>query len=52
MKQVTKISGIAICNVCLKPCRVVVPDNEYAVKSKCCNATVVHKNVRLTLPMR
>ena len=42
------ISGIAICNVCLKPCKVVAtPD--FKIESKCCKATVVHKNARITL---
>lgn len=41
------ISGIAVCNACLKPCKVE-PHN-FEVRSECCKVTVVHKNVKLTL---
>ena len=41
-------TGIAICNLCMKPCKVEISIPEGLV-SKCCSSIVVHRNVMLKL---
>lgn len=41
------ITGIAICNACLNPCKVVPKQDRFKVESICCKATIVHRNVML-----
>ena len=36
--------GIAVCNACLKPTPVLYTDH-VGIHSKCCNASIVHKNI-------
>lgn len=39
------LSGIAICNVCLQPCKIFMSKKDDMIKSHCCVASVVHRNV-------
>ena len=41
------ITGVAICNVCLKPCKVWMDTEKDKIKSQCCKVTIVHRNVML-----
>jgi len=46
VKKGFTLNGIAVCNVCLKPCKVE-PHMAKGIVSKCCKVTVVHRNVML-----
>ena len=40
-------TGIACCNICLKPCKIYWNKEKSRISSKCCQSSIVHKNVML-----